>query len=115
MPIRPIRNWCLIKYEKREQSIYGGLLYLPNSETTPEKLSQGLGEVVALGPGDKVKATGIQVGDRVAYRSYLVYANPVDDHCVISIDDLLGVVSKDTTVGVFSSPATHSRPKEEKK
>lgn len=116
--VRPIRNLCLIQADDREETIAGGLLYLPVSETTPEKLSQGTGVLVRLGPGEKVKKLGIQVGERVAYRGYLKHANPIesDDETkkflMLSVDDIIGVIPAGLSVGVFSSPASHSRPAE---
>jgi len=118
--VRPIRNFCLILADDREETTAGGLLYLPTSETTPEKLSQGTGTIMRLGPGEKIISLGLQVGERVAYRGYLVHANPVENDdpskkfSFISVDDLIGVISKDISVGVFSSPASHSRPAEAK-
>lgn len=121
--VRPLKNWCLVLADKREEKIAGGLLVLPVSETTPEKLSQGMGTIVRIGNGKKVDVLGLKVGDHVAYRGYLRHANPVegDDperkHFFISVEDIIGVIGEGVNVGVFSSPASHSMPalKEEKK
>lgn len=119
---RPRRDWCLVLNDEREQVVAGGLLYLPNMETTPEKLSQGTGRVIRVGPG-RSERVGIKTGDRVAYRGYLIHANPIDDgscwpsgvrkhYCAICIDDIVGVIGEETSVGVFSSPASHAIKKE---
>lgn len=115
---RPRRDWCVVLSDERQQSIAGGLLYLPNIETTPEKLSQGTGRIVRVGPG-RAEKVGIKPGDRIAYRGYLVYANPIEDdstwesgakkhYSVMCIDDIIAVISEEASVGVFSSPASHA-------
>ena len=116
--VRPLLNLCLVYTDDREETVAGGLLYLPTAETTPEKLSQGTGSLVRLGNGKKIKSLGLKAGDRIAYRGYLKYANPVEDDdkskkfMIISVDDIIGVIADNTSVGVFSSPVTGSRPKE---
>lgn len=115
--VRPVLNLCLIRIDDREETIAGGLLILPNFETVHEKLSQGTGTLMRLGPGKKIEKLGIQVGQKVAYRGYLKHANPIEDdgddkYIMISVDDVIGIVPEGMNVGVFSSPASHSRPKE---
>ena len=114
---RPRRDWCSVLNDERQEVISGGLLYLPNAQTTPEKLSQGTGTVIRVGTGKA--QTLLKVGDRVAYRGHLVYANPVEDggkwdsgapkmYFAIAVDDVIGIISEGVSVGVFSSPASHA-------
>lgn len=123
LSVKPRRDWCLVLMDKREETISGGLLVLPVSETGSEKVTEGSGVVVRVGPGKKNEVLGLKAGDHVVYRSYLRFANALDtdelwdpletrpkkkQYFLMSADDVLGVIPENVHVGVFSSPASHA-------
>lgn len=120
--IQPRRGLCIVLCDEREEVVGGGLIHLPQSETSSEKLSEGVGTIVALYAYDKTKALVVYAGMRVAFRSYLKNANviPTDEvwesgskkqYFFLDLDDLVGEVGPSVKVGVFSSPASHAIPK----
>ena len=71
MNIRPLKNRIVVKPIEREEQTAGGI-YLP--DTAKEKPQTG--EIVAVGPGEYVEATGkivpssLEVGEKVFYGKY---------------------------------------------
>jgi co-chaperonin GroES (HSP10) len=111
--------------DRRADTVAGGLIFLPVSEINSEKLTEGMGTIVRVGPGEKGKSIGLKTGDRVAFRSFLKHVNPIDTtdvwgdvgdtyarkrYFLMAIDDIMGVISEGVNVGVFSSPASHAIP-----
>lgn len=130
--IKPPDGWILVLADQRKEKKSSGII-IPETSTT-EKLTQGSGVIIRTGfrvdgSTRKNELMGIKDGDRVAFRSFLKAANPVEseetwpngskkEFFLMSSDDLLGVVADGVEIGVFSDrPATHSlpAPKPEKK
>lgn len=117
--IRPRRDWVLILDDRRIQKLASGL-FLPINETGVEKVTEGAGTVIKVGPGIKNDRLGLRAGDRVIYRAFLKYANTVETeevwevgvpkkYFLMSSDDLMAVVEPGVEVGVFSSPTTSGK------
>ena len=111
--IRPNRDWVLVLDDERREVLASGLILA--EVTGAEKVTEGTGTLVRIGPGDLNGALGISPGDRVVYRSYLKYANPIDTderwlsstgskkrYFLMSCKDLMGVVEPGVEVGVYS-------------
>jgi co-chaperonin GroES (HSP10) len=109
--IVPRRDWVLILADPRKEVLASGLI-LP-VETGVEKVTEGTGRILRVGPGVKNDRLNLCVGDRVIYRSYLKYANPITcrlqwedgrtkEHFLICSDDLFAVIPEEMEVGVFS-------------
>lgn len=114
--IRPADKWVVVT-PSGENRMVGGLIHLPDYKVNLEKLSQGTGVIVRKGKGRKNDSVAVNVGDTVAYRSYLDILHPIEDSTsfLVHIDDILGVVSPGIEVGVFSRPAMHSVTAEQAK
>jgi hypothetical protein len=137
--IRPRRDWCIVLEDPRNTVLDLGTredgskaqIILTEEETGVEKVSDGVGTIIRVGPGIKNDRQGLREGMRVAYRGYLKFANHImarrlwspselRDHgfsfedaqkasCVkqyffISSDDLYGEVAEGVQVGVMSRP-----------
>ena len=109
--IRPRRDWVLVLDDLRKSVLESGIVIAV--ETGLEKVREGTGTLVRVGIGDKTKALGIEPGQRVVYRSYLKYANPVETdekwpdgtakrYFLMSCEDLFAVIPPGMEVGVFS-------------
>lgn len=121
LKIKPRRDWCLVLDDARADTVAGGLIALPNFDTKEERLTEGVGTITGVGDGARNEALKLESGMRVVYRSYLKYANTIETeekwgngsrkkYFLIDTNDLIGIVDPDTSVGVFSSPASHSVP-----
>jgi co-chaperonin GroES (HSP10) len=112
--VRPRRDFVLVLADQRKTQLDSGL-FLP-VETGAEKVTEGAGTVIRLGPGEKNEKVGLAPGDRIVYRSFLKHANPVEnderwpggekkEYFLMSIDDIMGIADASVSVGVYSSPA----------
>lgn len=110
--IRPKREWVIVLADKRRERTGGGI-FLPGHETGIEKVTEGAGEIIALGSGLKAEKLNLSVGQRVVYRDFLKHANPIPNnekwedgsekrYFLMAIDDLISVISPGVDVGVFS-------------
>lgn len=108
--IVPRREWVLVLDEPRPEKV--GSLYLPGEETHEEKMMEGAGTVMVLGPGLKKGVLGLEVGQRVMYRSFLKHGNPIEhgetwedgtkkSYFLMAIDDILAVIPQGLSVGVY--------------
>ena len=75
--VRPRDGWLIVLDEPRPEKTSGGII-LPGHETGAEKLSQGAGTIIRLGPGEKNRRIGLEEGMRVLYRGFLKWANPLE-------------------------------------
>ena len=109
--VRPRDGWLLVLDEPRQERTAGGL-FLPGHETGAEKVSQGAGTIIRVGPGEKCRKLGLEEGQRVLYRGFLKWANPIEteekwesgqrkQYFIMSRDDILGIVAPDTDVSIF--------------
>ena len=112
LKFRPLHDWVVVKIEKRATVSKGGL-HLPNTTTGLEKVMEGDGRVVAVGPGAlrkngrRLPPGDVNVGDRVTFRRYLKDAQPLDkvdgyEYSLFRADDLQGVLSEDAVIGPLS-------------
>ena len=92
MNIRPLKNRIVVKPIEREEQTAGGI-FLP--ETAKEKPQTG--EIVAVGPGEYVEATGkvvpssLEVGEKVFYGKYAGTDVTVDgnEFKILDVKDVL--------------------------
>jgi co-chaperonin GroES (HSP10) len=109
--IRPNRDWVLVLDDERREVLASGLILA--EVTGAEKVTEGTGTLIRVGPGDMNGGLGIEPQMRVVYRSYLKYANPIDSeerwpsgsrkrYFLMSCKDLMGVVAPGVEVGVYS-------------
>lgn len=109
--VRPRDGWLVVLAEPRRERLASGL-FLPGKETGAEKVSQGAGILVRVGPGKKNQSLALEEGMRVLYRGYLKWANPLEtdekwedgqakQYFVMSRDDLVGIVGADVDVSIF--------------
>jgi co-chaperonin GroES (HSP10) len=109
-------GWISILADERATKV--GLIELP-FVTSVEKVTEGMATVIRCGVGKKNETIGIQSGDRIAYRSYLKYANPIEtdekwpsgtpkEYAIVSVDSVIAILDPGAVVGVFSSPAAHA-------
>ena len=97
MNIRPLRNRIVVKPVEQEEQTAGGI-YLP--DTAKEKPQQA--EVVAVGSGEYVEATGetiappLNVGDRVFYGKYAGTEVTVagEDFKILEVKDVLAKIEQ---------------------
>ena len=112
LTVRPKKDFVTVLAEPRKELLDSGI-FLPSSETGAEKVMEGAGEVIRIGPGKKAPAVEINVGDRVLYRGFLKYANPIvteetwpdgtsKQYFLMAVDDILSVIPADVSVGIFS-------------
>lgn len=111
--IRPRRDWVTVLQEPRCD--YVGGIFMP-VETGVEKVTEGTGVVIRVGGGKKIDNLCLKAGDRIVYRTYLKYANPipagltwpdgkVKQHFLMSVDDIFAIVPEGLNIGVFSKPS----------
>ena len=110
--VRPRDGWLIVLAEPRKMKLASGI-HLPNHETGAEKMCEGAGEVIRLGPGEKNRRLGLEEGMRVVFRGFLKWANPLEteekwedgqgkQYFVMSHEDLLAIIPPDVEVGIYS-------------
>jgi len=118
--ILPYEDFVVVELEARKDRTASGL-FLAHAETGVEKVREGAGHVVAVGPG-KVFERGphsgerrpmeVHVGNRVLFKRFLKDAIPLAkkndlEYCMIREGDLLGILDEDIEVGVFGEQGDH--------
>lgn len=109
--IRPRDGWAVVLADARQEK--KGLIFLPASETGVEKVTEGAGLLIRLGPGEKNHRLGLEAGQRILYRGFLKHANPIETdekwpngeskvYFIMSSDDIMGIIAPGVEVGVFS-------------
>ena len=88
MNIRPIGERVLIKLVKVEEKTASGII-LPG---TGDKEKPNLGEVVAVGKGEKL--SDIKVGEKVVYAKFSVteIKDGEEKYLILNIEDVLAVI-----------------------
>ena len=110
--IRPRDGWVIVLADARKLELASGILLSPN-ESGVEKVTEGAGEVIRVGRGIKCETAGLEPGQRVVYRGYLKYANPIENdevwpdgrkktYFIMSMLDILAITPEGMEVGVFS-------------
>lgn len=108
---RPKDGWALVLDDQRREK--SGSIYLPGKETGVEKVTEGSGVVIRLGPGKKNSRLGLEEGQHIAYRGYLKYANPIEtderwpdgqakQFFLMDSNDIVAIMQPGVEVGVFS-------------
>lgn len=118
--IRPRRDWVLVLDDPRKDKTASGIL-LPSAETGAEKVTEGSGEVVAVGNGEKNAALGLEKGSRIVYRGFLKHAQRIPSEekwpdgqekifFFLNSNDIMASIGPEVEVGVFSGrPAVPSK------
>lgn len=110
--VRPREGWVVVLADKRETKLQSGI-FLPNHETGVEKVCEGAGKIVRVGGGDKNVTIGLKAEQRVLYRGFLKWANPIDteekwedgqnkQYFIMNSDDVFAIIDDNTQVGIFS-------------
>jgi co-chaperonin GroES (HSP10) len=110
--LRPRDGWVVVLADARKQVLASGIV-LPNHEVGAEKMCEGAGELIRCGVGPKNSKMGLENGQRVAFRGFLKYANPIPheekwedgqdkQYFVMSSEDLLAIIPPGMEVGIFS-------------
>ncbi len=88
MNIRPIGERILVKIEKEEKKTASGIIL----SSVTESNDKNIGEVVALGSGEKLE--NISMGDKVIFDKYTgsVVREGEEKLLILNIDDVLGIV-----------------------
>lgn len=109
---RPSDGWALVLDDLRRETTVGGI-FLPGAETGVEKVTEGSGELIAVGQGKKATALGLEKGLRILYRGFLKYAHHFETDLfwpngeakrffLMKVDDIMSVIPPGLDVGVFS-------------
>jgi co-chaperonin GroES (HSP10) len=110
--IRPRDGWVVVLAEPRKTVMESGLLLAPN-ETGAEKVTEGAGLLIRVGPGKKNTQLGLEAGLRIVFRGFLRWANPIEteekwedgknkQYFIMSAEDILCVIPDGVEVGVYS-------------
>lgn len=110
--VRPRDGWVIVLADKRETKLQSGI-FLPNHETGVEKVCEGAGRLIRVGGGDKNGILNLEAGQRVLYRGFLKWANPIEteekwddgqtkQYFIMNVDDVFAVIDDNTQVGIFS-------------
>lgn len=111
--VRPRRNWVLVLDDQRKEVLSSGIA-LPTFEVGVEKVTQGCGEIIRVGQGEKTSALGLEPGQRIVFRSHLKYANPIETdevwgdgktkkrYFLMACEDVIAIIPPGMEVGVFS-------------
>jgi co-chaperonin GroES (HSP10) len=110
--VRPRDGWVVVLADPRKDKTSGGI-YVPTALTGVEKVTEGAGRIIRVGPGKKNHDLGLETDLRVVYRGFLKYANPIETeekwangenkvYFIMSSEDLLAVLPPGVEVGVFS-------------
>jgi co-chaperonin GroES (HSP10) len=108
--VHPLGLYAVVRVEERQEKTSEGL-YLPREETGIEKIMEGAGRIIAVGPGyttgkGYLKKPSVKVGDRVAFRRFLTDAVPfmkIDgvEYCLMHCDDFMAILDDGVKVGPF--------------
>ncbi len=89
MNIRPIGERILIKSIKIEKKSASGIIL-----SSKEDSEQNIGEVIALGEGEKLTKSSIKIGDKVICDKYAgnVVRDGKEKLLIINAEDVLGII-----------------------
>jgi len=105
--IRPLPGWALCKTLEAKTTSSGGILLV--TDVDKNVTSEGVAQILEINSKDGDHCP-ISIGDNVVYRGFLRFCNQVgemydtDRNCeyfLLSIDDILAVVSGPATVGLY--------------
>ncbi len=111
--IKPRDGWVVVLADPRKEKTESGLFLTPN-ESGAEKVCEGSGRLIRVGVGEKNTQLCLESGQRVLYRGFLKYANPIEtdekwsdteqkkQYFLMSSEDILAILPESVEVGVFS-------------
>jgi co-chaperonin GroES (HSP10) len=114
--VKPRRDWVLVLLDQRKTQLASGL-FIPGSETGVEKVTESAGEVIRLGPSDKlIGKLEVKEGDRIVFRAFLKHHMSFEseetwpdggkkEFFLMDVADIMAVIGEGISVGVFSSPS----------
>jgi len=90
MNLKPLGNRVVVEPSTEEQTTASGIV-LPD---TIDKEKKAEGKLIAIGDGEKIKALGLSVGDRVLFGKYAGEEVTVDkvDYKILTDEDVLAVI-----------------------
>ena len=108
--IRPKRDWVYVLAEPRPEKV--GSLFLPGNETGAERVMEGAGVLLSVGPGEKGEKLQLCAGQRVLFRGFLKVVHRIENDEVwedgtkkwcflMAIDDVLAVIPQGLAVGIY--------------
>lgn len=105
---RPYFKWLFVREDQRRETTKGGIV-LPPSETNAERVDEGTGVILKVGP-EASKAVGVPLepGQRICFRGFLADAFHEFEQegggrvFMIRAEDVLAIIDKDVTMGVYS-------------
>jgi co-chaperonin GroES (HSP10) len=108
---RPHNEWAVLCAEQRRKVVGG--IFLTDSLTGVERVSEGAARVIAVGTSDKFKAVELTKGARVLFRGFVKYAHPLESderwddgekkhYFLIKFDDICCELDEQVDIGCFS-------------
>jgi len=105
---RPYAKWLFVREDQRREITKGGIV-LPQSETGAERVDEGTGVILKLGP-EVAKTTGVALepGQRICFRGFLADVFHEFEQegggrvFMIRAEDVMAVIDKDVTMGAYS-------------
>ncbi len=105
---RPRGTWLLVKADPRVKKTRGGI-HLPDQLTKIERVMEGTGRVLRIGPKAVEKSgMGLAEGDRVVFRGFLKdvfheFATEEDGQTIfiLRVEDVLAKVDDNTSMGAY--------------
>ncbi len=109
--VRPRDGWLVVLSDARKEKV--GSIFVAPRETGVEKVTEGAGLIIRAGPGKKNQRLGLEEGQRIVYRGFLKYANPIEtgekwsdgqakQYFIMSAEDIMAILPIGVEVGVFS-------------
>lgn len=105
---RPMNDWVIVKADPRRAETKGGIV-LPQQELLAEKVTEGTGIILKVGPKIKEKiGVPLEPGERIVFRGFLkdvFHEFEEESGCrvfILRADDVLMTVDKDVDVGIYS-------------
>ena len=91
MKLRPLGDRVVVEPISEEETTKSGII-LPD---TVDKEKKAEGKIIAIGDGEKIKALGLKVGDKVIFGKYAGEEVTVDkiDYKILTDEDVLAVIN----------------------
>ena len=91
MNLKPLGDRVVVEPMSEEETTASGII-LPD---TVDKEKKAEGKIVAIGDGEKIKALGLKVGDKVIFGKYAGEEVTVDkiDYKILTDEDVLAVIN----------------------
>lgn len=91
MNLKPLGDRVVVEPMSEEETTASGII-LPD---TVDKEKKAEGKIIAIGEGEKIKALGLKVGDKVIFGKYAGEEVTVDkiDYKILTDEDVLAVIN----------------------